>query len=300
MLVRASVAALVALLSALPVLADKGTGASRSLITAVQPPAWLVESAVTTPIKPGLQVRDGDTLRTGAGGRVYIALPDHSTVKLGENTEFAAPAMDMMHDEQGSMFRGILHILKGVFRFTTSAVDRNERRHVDIRVGVATIGIRGTDVWGRTGSGGTLVALLEGKAKMSMPGHASMMMNQPMHYMMMPSGGGMKMNMPVTRENVADWAAQTDLREGAGVLTRGGRWTVVLASSTNPHDVNRLMRKLAGAGYPVEGAAAMVDGRVWHRLVIREAATYRDARALAASLARQYPSVSPRVVPTGH
>lgn len=299
-----SVTILVALLTLPSGLSGTAVAASQSssggLITAVQPPGWLVESTVTRPLEPGLHIRDGDTLRTGAGGRVYIALPDHSTVKLGENTEFAAPAMDMMHDQQGSMFKGILRILKGVFRFTTSAVDRNERRRVDIGVGVATIGIRGTDVWGRTGAGGTLVALLEGKAEMSMPGHASMMMNQPMHYMMMPAGGEMKMNMAVTQENVADWAAQTDLRQGAGVLIRGGRWSVVLASSMNPHDVKPLMRKLAGAGYPIEDTVATVDGREWHRLVIRQAATHQDAHALAASLARQYPSVSPAVVPTGH
>ena len=43
-----------------------------SVIAAVQSPAWLVHGTVTTPIKPGLTVGDGDTLRTGAGGRVYV------------------------------------------------------------------------------------------------------------------------------------------------------------------------------------------------------------------------------------
>lgn len=268
-----------------------------SVIAAVQSPAWLVHGTVTTPIKPGLTVGDGDTLRTGAGGRVYVDLPEHSRVKLGENTEFQTPAMDMMKDPQGSMFKGVLHILKGVFRFTTSLIGKSERREVNIQVGVATIGIRGTDVWGRAGTDGSLVALLEGKAQMDMPGHATMMMDQPMHYNMMPAAGEMQMNQTVTPANVADWAAQTDVAEGKGVLSADGRWTVSLASSTNPAETERMIKQLADAGYPAEETTATVKGREWHRLVIMKAATHQDALAIAASLSKQYPFMSPWVLP---
>src|SRR5579859_2203916 len=160
-----------------------------SAITAVQSPAWLVHAGVGTPVMPGMQVGDGDTLRTAGGGRVYLDLPEHSRVKLGENTEFAMPKMVMTHDEHGPMFKGVMHILKGVFRFTTSLVGKSEHRDVSIQVGTATIGVRGTDVWGRAGTDGSLVALLEGHISMDMPGHAEMQMQQPMHYMLMPNAG---------------------------------------------------------------------------------------------------------------
>jgi hypothetical protein len=298
---RQFIGAVAALLMVAPGLANAATPesdlAGGSRVTAVQPPAWLVQGALAIPVKPGTRVEDGDNLRTGPGARVYIELPEHSTVKLGENTEFAAPAMDMMHDEQGTMFKGVLHVLKGVFRFTTSLIGKSERRRVNIQVGAATIGIRGTDVWGRTNEDGSLVALLEGEAEMNMPGRATMMMEQPMHYMMMPAGGEMKMNMPVTQEKVAEWAAETNVRQGAGVLTIGGHWTVALASSADPRDTARLMKKLADAGYPAEDALATMGGRERHRLVIRQAATYEDARALASSIGGQYPSLKPRVLP---
>src|SRR5690242_7626221 len=208
-----------------------------SVVSAVQSPAWLVHGGATTPLRPGMQVGDGDTLRTAAGGRVYVQLPEHSTVKLGENTEFMTPSMQMTQDDQGSMFKSVLHVLKGVFRFTTSLVGKSERRHVDIQVGVATIGIRGTDVWGRAGADGSLVALLEGKAQMDMPGHATTMMEEPMHYMTMGGGGeNMQMGMAVTPDKVADWAAQTDVAAGRGVLTPDGSWVVALMSSTSEDD----------------------------------------------------------------
>ena len=267
-----------------------------SMVSAVQSPAWLVHGGTATPLKPGMQVNDGDTLRTAAGGRVYIQLPEHSTVKLGENTEFMTPAMQMTKDDQGSMFKGVLHILKGVFRFTTSLVGHSERRHVDIQVGVATIGVRGTDVWGRSSTDGSLVALLEGKVSMDMPGHTGMMMEKPMHFMTMAeSGADMKMDQEVTPDKVADWAAQTDVVAGSGVLTDDGRYVVALMSSTNADDTTDLMARLAAAGYPADDVQVMVKGTAYHRLVVRQVSSYRDAAALAAKIGKQFPLMSPWV-----
>ena len=274
-----------------------GNPPAGSVVSAVQSPAWLVHAGTATALKPGMLVADGDTLRTAAGGRVYVQLPEHSTVKLGENTEFATPAMQMTKDDQGSLFKGVLHVLKGVFRFTTSLVGHSERRHVDIQVGVATIGVRGTDVWGRSADDGSLVALLEGKVSMDMPGHPGMMMEQPMHYMMMPAAGEMQMNVPVIQGNMTDWVAQTDVAPGAGVLTSDGHWTLALISSTSMADTTRLMKKLAEAGYPAEDTSVMVHGKPWHRLVIRQAASYKDAKAIVVKITKQFPVMSPWVIP---
>ncbi|MGE5625527.1 MAG: FecR domain-containing protein [Bacillota bacterium] len=269
-----------------------------SKVVAVQSPAWLVHGGAATPVKPGMLVADGDTLRTAGGGRVYVALPDQSTLKLGENTEFATPMMQMAQDQQGSLFKSVLHVLKGVFRFTTSLVGKSQRRQVDIQVGTATIGLRGTDVWGRAGTDGSLVALLEGKISMDMPGHQTMMMEQPMHYMTMDTGGGnMKMDQAVTQDNVADWAAQTDVAAGTGVLTDDGKWTIALLSSTNDEDVLDLMEKLAVAGFVSEDTTVTIKGKEWHRLVIMQAASRKDAKAIAGKVAKISPLMSPWVLP---
>jgi hypothetical protein len=37
----------------------------------------------------------------------------------------------------------------------------------------------------------------------------------------------------------------------------------------------------------------MVKGRLWHRLVMRQVATYKDARALAQRFGKRYPLMSP-------
>lgn len=265
-----------------------------SVVSAVQSPAWLVHGGSAMPLKPGMIVADGDTLRTAAGGRVYLELPEHSTVKLGENTEFMTPAMQMTKDDQGSLFKGVLHVLKGVFRFTTSLVGHSERRHVDIQVGVTTIGVRGTDVWGRSSDDGSLVALLEGRISMDMPGHQGMMMDKPMHYMTAAAAGAdMKMDQDVTPDKVADWAAQTDVAAGSGVLSSDGKWVVALMSSTSDDDATDLMGKLAEAGYPSEDIMVTVQGKQWHRLIIKQVATFKDAKALAAKVGKISPLMSP-------
>ena len=264
------------------------------MVSAVQSPAWLVHGGSAVPLKPGMIVADGDTLRTAAGGRVYLELPEHSTVKLGENTEFMTPAMQMTKDDQGSLFKGVLHVLKGVFRFTTSLVGHSERRHVDIQVGVTTIGVRGTDVWGRASDDGSLVALLEGKISMDMPGHQGMSMDKPMHYMTTAAAGAdMKTDMDVTPDKVADWAAQTDVAAGSGVLSNGGKWVVALMSSTSDDDATDLMGKLAEAGYPSEDIMVTVQGKQWHRLIIKQVTSFKDAKALAAKMGKISPLMSP-------
>src|SRR5215472_15819167 len=248
--IRAALAAL-AFSAALPAFAETAATAKTpggeppagSSVTAVQSPAWLVHAGTTTPIMPGMQVGDGDTLRTAAGGRVYLDLPQHSRVKLGENPEFMTPMMIMQHDEHGPMFKGVLHILKGVFRFTTSLVGKSEHRDVSIQFGTATIGVRGTDVWGHAGTDGSLVALLEGHISMDMPGHPQMQMQSPMHYMLMPNAGAMQTDVPVTQANMSDWVAQTDVATGQGVLTSDGHCTLALISSTSETDATRLMKK---------------------------------------------------------
>ena len=298
--IRAALAAL-ALATVVPGFADTAADAavqppSGSLVTGVQSPAWLVHAGSSTPVMPGMQVGDGDTLRTATGGRVYLDLPEHSRVKLGENTEFTTPNLIMTHDEHGAMFKGVLHILKGVFRFTTSLVGKSEHRDLSIQVGVATIGVRGTDVWDHAGTDGSLVALLEGKISMDMPGHPGMTMEQPMHYMMMPAAGEMQMNVPVTQGNMSDWTAQTDVAPGAGVLTSDGHWMLALLSSTDPDDSTDLMWQLVEAGYPAEDTMVMVKGKAWHRLVIRQAASYKDAKALADRIKQQFPLMSPWVL----
>jgi hypothetical protein len=56
---------------------------------------------------------------------------------------------------------------------------RRAHGEVSIRVGTATIGIRGTDVWGKTDKDGDLVALLEGRIDITRAGQVTEMAARP-------------------------------------------------------------------------------------------------------------------------
>jgi hypothetical protein len=272
-----------------------------SRVTAVQPPAWRTHDGVQAALMPGMPIESGDTLRTAASGRVYLALPELSTVKLGENTEFATANLTMTQDSKGPVFKSALSVLKGVFRFTTSLAGKLQRRDVEIQVATATIGIRGTDVWGRSDRDGALVALLEGKISMDVPGQHDLKMDQAGHYMTLSTAGQLQANRDVTAQNIADWAAQTDVKPGAGVLNEGGPWTIALQSSRHSADLQPLKDRLAAAGYAAEDIA-MDNGShprpQQHRLVIRQVASYKDAKTLCSRIAGQLPSTRPWIYKT--
>jgi hypothetical protein len=125
--------------------------APAAVVEGVQMPAWL-ERTVTggtrrIPLSPGLELRGGDEVRTGAGSRLYIKLAEGSLVKLGENASLRI--LDLAPD-RGGFFRAALNVLEGAFRFTTDVLAKERRRDVSIRVATVTAGIRGTDLWGKS------------------------------------------------------------------------------------------------------------------------------------------------------
>src|SRR5258705_7990498 len=68
-------------------------------IEGVQMPAWVERAGRRVPIIPGMELRAGDQLVTGAGSRALVKLGDGSLVKLGENGQLGfqelGPAADL-------------------------------------------------------------------------------------------------------------------------------------------------------------------------------------------------------------
>jgi hypothetical protein len=133
-----------------------------------------------------MELASGDVVRTGAGARAYLMLAEGSRVKLGETARFTLHTRSLQPEKT---FRGALDVLAGAFRFTTGKLAKALPREVSIRVGTATIGIRGTDVWGKTDKDGDLVALIEGRIDITRAGQVTEMA-QPMSYYDAPAGQG--------------------------------------------------------------------------------------------------------------
>ncbi|MDA1118345.1 MAG: FecR domain-containing protein [Proteobacteria bacterium] len=144
--------------------AGQAQAAPAAVVDGVQMPAWVeragVGAARRLPIAPGMELRGGDEVRTGAGSRVYIRLAEGSLVKLGENASLRI--IDIAPD-RGGFFMAALNVLEGAFRFTTDLLARERRRDVSIRIATVTAGIRGTDLWGKSSPERQVVCLIDGK-----------------------------------------------------------------------------------------------------------------------------------------
>ena len=158
--------------------------------------------------------------------------------------------------------------------------DAKERsRDVAIKVKNVTVGIRGTDLWGKSTGERDWVVLLEGKIIVGSEGNPVVGLHKPLDFYQKPRDGAPE----VTRADQAQvdaWAKETELSDDGATAKVGGNWRVVAAVKSMRDDANKLRSALRGAGYPAE-----VVSRGGQFLVqIPGLAGEAESRALMASI----------------
>lgn len=270
-----AVLASLAMLASAPVLA-----AAAATVEAVQSPAWRDRGGVTLPLAAGMELQSGDVLRTGPGARAYLMLAEGSRVKLGEGAHFALHTRSLQPEKS---FRGALDIVAGAFRFTTAKLKKTLPRDVAIRVGTATIGIRGTDVWGKTDKDGELVALLEGRIEIARAGQTTELA-QPMTYFDAPTGKVAEVR-PLDMETFAKLARQTEITTGDGATRRNGKTSVLAATAASEEAALELHERIRAAGFDVRIRLREVEGGSWsYELRLVGYASVAEAAVAAARM----------------
>ncbi len=275
--------------------AVNGQAAPLAVTEQVQSPAWLVRDGKRDALSPGQPLQPGDRIETGGSARVYLRLAEGSQIKLGEQAVFSV--------ESGALAKGVLtglmDVINGAFRFTTGLASKQHgKRNVSIRVSTATIGIRGTDVWGKAADQGDLVALIEGNISLSRGGQALSI--QPMQYMDAPRGGAAQIR-TLDEATLNRLALETELATGAGMSKTRKGWAIVVGDFVTEDEAQAPLTALRAAGYParVMGAGVVAGDS------IKPAGTYRlvlagfanEAAATADLLRLPLPhGLSPRVV----
>ena len=82
------------LAAALALAATQALAAAAAMVEGVQMPAWVERGAQRIPLAPGMELKPGDQLNTGAGSRVVVRLSEGSVVKLGENGSLRIAELD--------------------------------------------------------------------------------------------------------------------------------------------------------------------------------------------------------------
>lgn len=265
----------------------------------LQPPVWVERDGLRRALAAGEALQAGDRYETGSGGRLQIGLREASTVKLGEGADFAMPDLRQIDGSDGGLFKGALKLLKGAFRFTTSAIGALRRREIDVAIGpTVTVGIRGTDIWGKSDAQRDLVCLIEGKIEVSSPGQPPQRMEQPLSYYYVPREGGRDPPPPVApapQAELAQWVPQTELREDVQALYADGRYRVSLVSYAEESRARDKARLLSEQGYASTVQSYAHEGRARYRLVVvglrTQAEAQRFADAMKARLKLPFPWV---------
>ena len=275
--------------------AARAQAAPAALVEGVQMPAWL-ERAVTggmrrIPLAPGMALRGGDEVKTGAGSRLYIKLAEGSLVKLGEN---ASLKLIDLQPERGGFFRAALNVLEGALRFTTDALARERRREVSIRVATVTAGIRGTDLWGKSSGERQIVCLIEGKIEVGAEGEAPVTMDQERQFYQRDKGQTKPVGF-VEPTQLAKWAQETEIADGQGAVRSGGKWRVTLASAGTQSEALAVYDQLRTAGYAAEIHPVKAGAKRVYVVRISRLPTKGDAEALAAQLRGKHGVDEPRV-----
>lgn len=254
--------------------------AAPATVEAVQAPAWRDRGGITAPLAPGMELESGDVLRTGPGARAYLMLAEGSRVKLGEAAQFTLHSQSIRPEKS---FRGALDIVAGAFRFTTGKLKKTLPREVAIRVGTATIGIRGTDIWGKTDKDGDLVALIQGRIEITRAGQTSELA-QAMTYYDAPVGKAAVVK-PLDMETFVKLARQTEIMAGDGAARAGGKAHILVAAATSEKAALELYERIRAAGFAVRILPRATEGGGWrYELRLGGYADAAEADAAAAVL----------------
>ncbi|HQY48556.1 MAG TPA: FecR domain-containing protein [Usitatibacteraceae bacterium] len=253
--------------------AGAAAAAPQASVESVQYPAWLERGGAAVPLAPGTALQPNDRLRTGASARARVRLADGSTVKLGEKAVFA-----FERGRSDGLLRNTLRVLAGAFRYTSFGGARGASPA--IRVRNVTIGIRGTDLWGKSTDERDLVCLIDGAIGVSSPGNPEVRLDKPLDFYQLPRGGEPAVD-KVSEAQLDEWALETEMQADGAVGKAGGGWRVVAARTAQRNDALALGRRLRAAGFP---ARLVEEGPGSFATVVAGLESEPAAKALAANL----------------
>jgi hypothetical protein len=110
-------------------------------------------------LNAGDQIYQGDMITTEIKSSIKLQLKDDSQFELGPDAKFLASKFIYKQNiEEDSV---TVKILKGTFRFVTGIIAKKKPEAMSVDTAVATIGIRGTNVIGKTDAISATIILIE-------------------------------------------------------------------------------------------------------------------------------------------
>jgi hypothetical protein len=236
-----------------------------------------------------MELKPGDKVITG-DSRALIKLSEGSLVKLGPNGQLRFVELNATQQ----IFKGVLEVLEGAFRFTTDIAAKGRKREVSIRASQVTTGIRGTDVWGRAGAGNEVVCLIEGQVEVAAQGEPPMKLDKPLQFYRRVDGKSEPIG-TIDKEQLDKWASQVELERGKGIARAGGRVTVEVGRFDTRAPAVALREDVRKAGYPAVMTPIRGKDQTTYVVRIRQLASRAEADALVEQLRGKYGATDPKI-----
>lgn len=265
-------------------LAAPAFAAPNAVVEGVTMPVWLERDGSRVPLAVGTPLNDRDQVRTGPSARLLVRTADGSLVKLGENGTLKLDNLSQKRREELPLFTATLDVLEGAFRFTTRATRFVQRRDVTVKISNITLGVRGTDVWGKAASDKDIVCLIEGKISVARGQDAPFSMDQPLSFYVAPKNAPPLPVAPVDPQQLRIWSEETEIVSGQGAARLGGTWKVNVALVDSQQEALAVYDRLREAGYAAEIRPLSKDGKEWYRVRIAHLPSKGEAEALAGRL----------------
>jgi hypothetical protein len=104
--------------------------------------ASVVRAGQEQPLILGFGVLAGDSLKTGADGRVGVTLKDDTRVSLGPNTEIAVASFAYTPTEGQLCF--VMRVVHGAVSYISGRIARLSPESIKIETPTSILGVRGT------------------------------------------------------------------------------------------------------------------------------------------------------------
>lgn len=265
------------------------------VVEGVQMPAWVEHaSGARDALALGMTLTNKDRVVTGPGSRALLRFADGSLIKLGENGMLALDDLGQRKIQMKDVVTASLDVLSGAFRFTTQALYKYRgERDVKVRLVTITVGIRGTDLWGKADKTRDIACLIEGKVAVTR-GQDALTLDKPMSFYVAPRDQPAEPVGLVSNEQFAAWAQETEIANGAGAARKGGRWRVYLAEANDQYAALKLYDQLRNAGYAAEIRPVTTEAGTNYRVRISNLASKQEAEVLGGRLKGQWGITEPK------
>jgi hypothetical protein len=148
------------------------------------------------PLQEGSTVLVGDRISTGADSRLRLRMTDGAVVILGSTSTMTVDTWD----QDANVGRAVLNVVEGVFLAASGAIARLGPDRMVVTTPVATLGVRGTEIWGDALPDRLAVALLSGTGVVVTTPQGSVEMTAP--------GSGLDVVAGQPLPSIRQWGAQ--------------------------------------------------------------------------------------------